>query len=95
MNKTKQGFIFSDRLTLTIPNADNAKWRQLVDILTKRYILVFQDNNGLYWTMGYRHGAQVANYKQANNEYILEFYSVSENKILTNISEDYIINSIL
>jgi hypothetical protein len=95
MNKTHQGFIFSDKLSMIIPHSDNAKWRQLVDILVKRYILVFEDNNGLYWTMGYRHGAQVSGYKLNNNEYTLDFYSVSENKILTNISKDYVINSIL
>lgn len=95
INKTKQGFVFTDLLTLTIPSADNDKWKQLVDILNDRYILIFKDNNGEYWCSGYKYGAKAQGYKRANNEYILEFQAISDNKILTNISEDYVINSII
>jgi hypothetical protein len=95
LNKTRQGFIFSDKLVLTIPEADNDKWNQLTDILQNRYILVIEDNNGLYWTMGYRYGAKIGSYTLSNNEYVLEFQAVSENKILTNLNEDYVKSSIL
>ena len=95
MNKTKQGFVFTDTLTLTIPEADNTKWKELVDILQHQYILIFLDNNGDYWCMGYRHGANVDGYKRENNEYILEFNAISESKILTNIDKQYVIDSIL
>ena len=95
MEKTKQGFVFNDKLALTIPEADNTKWKELVDILQNRYILIFLDNNGYYWCMGYRHGASTDGYKRENNEYILEFNAISENKILTNIDKQYIIDSIL
>lgn len=95
MNKTHQGFIFGDKLTLGIPQIENVKWKELVDLLTKRYILVFLDNNGYYWCTGYRHGAQVSGYKVSNNEYALEFYADSENKILTSLASDYVTNSIL
>jgi hypothetical protein len=95
MDKTKQGFVFTDKLVLTIPQAENAKWKELVDVLLNRYILVFLDNNGYYWVMGYRHGAGVDGYRRENNEYILEFNAVSENKILTNIDKQYIKDSIL
>ncbi len=95
MEKTKQGFVFNDKLALTIPEADNTKWKELVDILQNRYILIFLDNNGYYWCMGYKHGASTDGYKRENNEYMLEFNAISENKILTNIDKQYIIDSIL
>lgn len=95
MNKTKQGFIFTDTLTLTIPHVDNAKWKTLVDFLVNRYIIVFLDNNGQWWVMGYRLGAQVQSYRRSNNEYVLEMQALSDNKILTNLAEDYAINNII
>jgi len=95
MNKTKQGFIFTDSLTLTIPHADNTKWKQLTQFLTERYIVVFQDNNNQFWVMGYRLGTTTDSYKRSNNEYILTLNAVSDNKILTNLNEDYVINNII
>ena len=95
MNKTHQGFIFTDTIEITIPHADNAKWKQLVDILVNRYIIVFQDNNNYWWVMGYRHGAQAEGYRRASNEYILTFTAISENKIVTNMAEDYVLNNII
>lgn len=95
MNKTKQGFVFTDTLEITIPHADNNKWKTLVDFLVNRYIIVFLDNNHQYWVMGYRHGAKVDNYKRSDNQYILTMNAVSENKIVTNIDEDYVVNNII
>ena len=90
MNKSHQGFIFTDSIEITIPHADNVKWKQLTDFLVNKYIVVFQDNNSQWWTMGYRHGAKVDAYKRAKNEYILTLNAISENKILTSIDEDYV-----
>lgn len=95
MSRTKQGFMFLDKLILSIPEANNTKWKELVDVLTKRYILIFLDNNGYYWCMGYNLGALVQGYKRGNNEYVIEFQAQSANKILTNIAYDYVKNSIL
>jgi len=95
LNRTKQGFIFSSTLELTIPHADNAKWKTLVDFLTNRYIVVFLDNNKQYWCMGYRLGAKSDGYKRSNNEYILTLNAIDDNKILTNIDETYVINNII
>jgi len=95
MNKTHQGFIFTDTITITIPHADNAKWKQLVDFLVNRYIVVFEDTNDQWWVMGYRLGAQVDSYKRESNEYVLVMNAISNNKIVTNLDEEYVINNII
>lgn len=95
MQKTKQSFVFTDKLVLTIPHADNAKWRELTDILKDRYILVFVDNNGEYWCTGYKYGAKIQAYKRENNEYMLEFNAISDNKLLTSLDKNYVKNNIL
>lgn len=95
MNKTKQGFVFTDKVELLISSADNDKWKELVDLLSQRYILVFKDNNNNYWCMGYLLGSTVKGYRLSVNQYGLSFESISNNKILTNISEDYVKASIL
>jgi hypothetical protein len=95
LEKSKQGFVFNDKLTLTIPQADNAKWKELVDILQDRYILVFQDNNGDYWCTGYKYGAKINAYRLENNEYVLEFQAISDNKLLTSLDSAYVVSSIL
>jgi hypothetical protein len=95
MNKTKQGFIFTDNLVITIPHADNAKWQQLIDFLANRYVVVFEDNNGYFWCMGYSLGAKVDGYRRSLNEYELILNAISDNNILTNISKEYVVNNII
>lgn len=95
LEKSKQGFVFTSKLTLTIPHADNTKWKELQDLLQDRYIIVFQDNNSEYWCMGYKYGSSVDGYKRENNEYILEFNDVTDNKLLTSLDSTYVKSSIL
>lgn len=95
LNKTKQGFVFTSTLTITIPHADNTKWKTLVDFLQDRQIVVFLDNNGQYWCIGFSHGALADGYRRENNEYILTINAMSSDKILTNIDSGYVINNII
>ena len=87
LNKGSSGLVYNETFTLTIPHADNQKWRELVNILTKRYIIVFKDAQGLYWTLGYRAGTEVRSYQLSTNQYAISFISPSVSKMLTNLDE--------
>ena len=89
MNKTTQGFIFTDTITITIPKADNAKWLNLVDFLADKHIVVLVDNNNNVWTMGYKYGAKVDGYKMQDNNYQLTINAKSDNKIMTALDKNY------
>lgn len=98
LDKVRQGFVFNDVLTLSIPKGESSKWSNLTSVLSNRYVVVFKDNNGFWWTFGYKRGAEVSSYTYGIttiNEYSIEFTSVSDNKILTALDEQWAINNIL
>ena len=94
MNKTTQGFIFTDTVSITIPQADNAKWLNLVNFLHNKHIVVMKDDNNNIWTMGYKYGAETDEYKMNDNNYILTINAKSDNKIMTALDKNYYKNYI-
>lgn len=63
-----------------------------------KWIYIMQDADGYYWTGGYLHGAKISAYnfktgaRGEDNGCTLEIQAVSENKLLVNIDENYVIN---
>ena len=97
LSKVRQGFIFNDELTIGIPANDTDKWNALKTLLPKRWVVVFKDNNQNWWTFGYRRGAQAEDYTFGSElgGFTLALRAVSENKIITAIDEQYVIDNIL
>jgi hypothetical protein len=95
LQNNQNGLTYQETVNVEIPSADNAKWKELVNVLNKRYIIVFQDNNGNWWTCFYRNGAEVKAYKRENNTYVLSFVHPSVSKLLTALDYDYIKLAIL
>lgn len=90
LQKDQNGLTYNEQIAISIPRQDNAKWKQLVNILTQRYIVVFQDNHDNFWTCGYRAGMEVKSYSLNGNTYIITFIGPSVNKMLTAIDENYV-----
>lgn len=95
LEKGENGLVYNEIFTLTIPHADNSKYKELTNILTGRYIIVFRDANGLYWTLGYRAGTEVRSYQLNENQYAISFISPSVSHMLTNLDINYVKISIL
>lgn len=103
LNKVRQGFIFQDELSIAIGKATADKWLQIQRLVSpqNRWLIVVKDNNGFWWTIGYRHGASISVYsfgsgsRGDDNGYSFTFTAQSENKLLTSIDENYVINNIL
>ncbi len=94
LNRSQNGLTFSEDITITIPKADNSKWKELASILTNRYIIVFKDANDNYWTMGYRSGCTVKSYQLSTNMYTITFNSPAVTKMITAIDVNYVNNHI-
>ncbi len=100
LEKLRQGFIFTDTLSVAIAKYDAAKWTQMATLLNpeNKWIYIMQDADGYYWTGGYLHGAKISAYnfktgaRGEDNGCTLEIQAVSENKLLVNIDENYVIN---
>jgi hypothetical protein len=88
--KNQNGLTYNEQVTINIPRAENSKWKQLTDILNKRYVIVFQDNHDNWWTCFYRHGAEVKSYSLSQNQYVISFIHPSVNKMLTAIDYNYV-----
>ena len=95
MNISNVGFTFNDTLTLTFNEYDNAKWLDLSDFYEKTYIIIYQDNNNAYHVMGYRHGAQLSQSETAEGALKLTLTAISEDKILPEIDEQYVIEEVM
>ena len=97
MNKTRQGFIFNDELTIGIPYNDTDKWNALKTLIGRRWIIVFKDNNGNWWTFGYENGAEPEDYTFGSElgGFTLALRAVSGSKIITAIDEQWVIDNII
>jgi hypothetical protein len=103
LEKVRQGYIFTDILTLAISKADSVKWNSMANILNpdNKWVFIVKCNNGFYWTGGYRHGARISTYsfktgfREEDNGYNLEIRAISENKLLTNMDENYVLNKVI
>lgn len=103
LGKVRQGYIFVDTLTIAIAHATADKWVKMQTLLSpdNRWLYVCEDFNGYYWTGGYRHGAQINTYnfnsglREEDNGYQLVISAQSENKILTSIDTQYVIDNII
>lgn len=95
LQKDQNGLTYNEQIAISIPRQDNAKWKQLVNILTQRYIVVFQDNHDQWWTCFYRWGAEVKSYVLNGNTYVITLIHPSINKMLTAIDYNYVKNNIL
>ena len=93
--KDQNGLTYAETVTISIPRAENSKWKQLTNILTGRYIIVFQDNHEQWWTCFYRWGADVKSYSLSENQYVITFRHPSVNKMLTAIDYNYVKLNIL
>lgn len=92
--KNSQGIYFNTTISINIPKAENQKWKDLVDFLNcNKYIIVFRDGNGTYFTSGYKWGMQVRNYQLSENQYIISFQELSNN-LPTLIDETYVLNNL-
>lgn len=95
LNRGSNGLTYNEAINISIPSADNAKWKELVNVLTQRYVIVFQDNNDNWWTCFYRNGAEVKSYRLSENQYSLSFVHPSIDKMLTSIDYEYVKLNIL
>jgi len=102
LEKVRQGFIFTDTLTFAVSKGNATKWTAMATLLNpeNKWMFVVQDADGFWWCGGYRHGARITAYnfktglRSEDDGYSLEVKAVSENKILTSLDEDYVINYI-
>lgn len=88
------GIFYDEKISVSIPKADNDKWNELVNVLTDTYIIVFQDANGEWFTFGYKYGAQVRSYVLSENQYVISFDSPHANNLPTLIEDSYVLNYI-
>jgi hypothetical protein len=99
LEKVRQGFVFRNTLDMTFSPSTYTKWLATKQLLSQRYIVVFEDLNGFWWTFGYdNQGALATQYsrKSEYNQYVLQFSSNSGDKILTAIDyEDYVLPYII
>lgn len=95
LQKDSNGLTYFEEITITIPEANNTKWKQLTTLLQNRYIIVFEDNNGNWWTCFYRNGAEVKSYVLGNNQYTINFRYPVITKMLTGIDYNYVKLNIL
>lgn len=91
----QNGLTYEERVTLTFPHADTNKWVELTSVLRDRYIIVFQDANGNWFTMGYRYGTKVMSYALEENQYQIIFISPLTLNLLTTLNSTYAISSII
>jgi hypothetical protein len=89
-----QGIFYDEKIQIIIPKAENSKWLELIDILTKRYIIIFKDANDQWFTAGYRYGVQVKAYQLSENEYVISFECTNSNNLPTFIDENYVKNNV-
>ena len=100
LSKVRQGYVFTDVMTVAVAKANAQKWTKMATVLNpdNKWVGIVQDANGFWWTFGYRHGAKIETYqfktgtREEDNGYAFTFSAISENKILTNIDENYVIN---
>jgi len=90
LQKNQDGLTYLETVNVNIPHADNSKWKELTNVLSQRYTIVFQDNNDNWWTCFYRSGAEVRSYTLAENQYQISFINPSVNKMLTSMDYNYV-----
>jgi hypothetical protein len=101
--KVRQGYIFENTLNFAIADANAFKWLRSNPFLKyeNKVIFILEDNNNQYWTGGYLHGARVYTYnftsgnRGEDNGYQLTMTMQSENKILTSIDYQYVLDHLL
>lgn len=88
LSNSKEGFVFTERLTLKIVHQTNTKWKALKDYLDSSLTIIFQDNNGRYYVMGYEEPAQLETFsdefgeRNGSNGYNLSFIVVNNYNML-------------
>ena len=90
LQKDFNGLTYRETITISIPKAENSKWKQLSNILTQRYMVIFQDNHDQWWTCFYRWGAEVKSYSLSENQYVITLIHPSVNKMLAAIDYNYV-----
>lgn len=96
MNEPNEnGINYTESVDILIPHSDITKWLDLINILTDRYIIVFQDGNNNWYIMGWRFGTKVENYNLEGNQYNLSFLNNFSTTLLTAINESYVTSNIL
>lgn len=93
--KDPNGIFYNDVISIYIPKAENSKWKELVNILTDKYLIVFKDCNGNCFTAGYRFGILAKGYKLEENQYVIEFISPHSNNLTTSINCQWVLNNII
>jgi hypothetical protein len=88
------GLIYNENIEISIPKADNDKWKDLINLLTDKYIIVFQDDNQTWFIAGYKYGGKASSYVLSENQYVISLKSPYSNNLPTLIDESYVINSI-
>lgn len=98
LEKVRQGYIFTDTLTVGVAKATAAKWLKMKDILNPedKWIFIVQDADNFWWTGGAQFGAKISAYqfktgaRGEDDGYNFTFTAISNNKLLTAIDEDYV-----
>ena len=85
----------SEVLEILVPDSDISKWLDLVEILTDRYTIVFQDGNDQWFCFGWRFGTKVQGYSLEENQYSVAFINQFSTALLASISESYVTSNIL
>lgn len=88
--KTQNGLLFNEQLSISIPKQDNTKWNELTQFFDIKYLIIFKDSNDLYWCMGYKNGVYLKQYELVENQYIITFISPMTTNMLTSITEAYV-----
>ncbi len=84
------GITYEESIDVVVHHKDIQKWIDMITLLNDRYIIVFKDNNGYYWTFGYGSGTEIREYKLEDNAYKFKFIQPAVTKLLAGISEDYV-----
>ena len=93
--KNPNGIFYNDVITIDIPKAENSKWKELVNVLIDKYLIVLKDCNGNYFTAGYRFGIPARGYKLEENQYKIEFICPHSNNLTTSIDSTWVLNNII
>ena len=84
------GINHTESLEILIPNSNISKWLDLVDILTERYTIIFQDGNDQWYCFGWRFGTKLQNYSLDENRYAVSFINSFSAALVNSISENYV-----
>ena len=89
------GINHTETLEIFVPNSNISKWLDLVDVLTERYTIVFQDGNDQWFCFGWRFGTKLQTYSLGENQYSISFINPFSTALVNSISETYVTSNLI